>query len=97
MCCIFFIIYFTNISSQFVPYIYFCCCLLFYFLALQPAGSSSPTRDRTCAPALGVWCLNHCTTVEVPVRFIFDRVFCADADTYAIPLIGSAPNSSAKL
>ena len=31
ICCIFFVVYFTSISSQFVPYIYFCCCLLFTF------------------------------------------------------------------
>ena len=31
-------------------------------------ASSSPTRDRTWAPALGGWSLSHCTTREVPSK-----------------------------
>ena len=34
-------------------------------------GSSSQTRDRTRAPALGARSLNHCTTREVPTQISF--------------------------
>ena len=35
-------------------------------LSVQHVGSSSLTRNQAGAPALGVWCLSHWTTREVP-------------------------------
>ena len=43
-------------------------CLSFFFLVM-PQGMwdlSSPVRDRTRAPALEKWSLNHWTTRKVP-------------------------------
>ena len=37
-------------------------------------GSSSLTRDRTWAPALGVWSLSHWATREVPPAHLFKQV-----------------------
>ena len=51
--------------------------LSFFFLTfsgLTPCGIwdlSSPTRDGTCAPALGVQSLNHWTSREVLPRLLF--------------------------
>ena len=41
-------------------------CLLFLFWPHSLWGLSSLTRDRTCAPTLGVWSPNHWATREVP-------------------------------
>ena len=40
-------------------------------LQLQHVGSSSLTKDRTLAPALGAWSLGHWTTREVPVYLFY--------------------------
>ena len=42
---------------------------------LWHAGSSSLTRDRTRAPALGMRSLNHWTAGEVPIPVYFQRLF----------------------
>ena len=36
-------------------------------------GSSSPTRDKTCAPCSGRRILNHWTTREVPTAHILNH------------------------
>ena len=41
---------------------------------LWHVGSSSLTRDRTWAPALGAWSLSHWTTRQVPVSAFFAPV-----------------------
>ena len=45
-----------------VGFVVFC----FEDLSMQHVGSSSLTRNQVRAPALGVWCLSHWPTREVP-------------------------------
>ena len=47
--------------------------LLFFLFLYMPHDMldlSSLTRDRTYAPSVGVWCLNHWTAREVPDTFL---------------------------
>lgn len=39
---------------------------LFFFFATQLVDLGPPTRDGTCAPALGAWYLNYWIAREVP-------------------------------
>ena len=90
-CCIFYK-YFFPICSLHI----FLLLFVVYFSAPQPAGSSSPTRDGTCAPALGGWSLTTGAAGQSPSRHIWVS-FTRRGGTCATPLIGSVPNSSAKL
>ena len=45
---------------------FFYFCLSFLTMLCGMGTLSSPTRDRTQAPALGVWSVNHWITREIP-------------------------------
>ena len=45
------------------------CFYLLFGCAMSYAGSSSPTRDQTWAPALGAQSLSHWTTREIIIIF----------------------------
>ena len=49
-------------------------CFCVYILLFRPWGTwdlNSLTRDQTCTPCIGRWCLNNWTTREVPILLIF--------------------------
>ena len=46
---------------------------------------SSPTKDRTCAPCIGRWSLNHWTAGEVPRLSLLKYP--------SIPCLGSGPHN----
>ena len=52
----------------------------FFFFATWHMGSyrTSPTKDQTRPPVLEVQSLNHWTTKEVPIHFIFKSTFHAE-------------------
>ena len=54
----------------------YCFCFMFWFFDHE-AGRifSSLTRDQTCTPCIGRQTLNHWTTREVPIYYIFLVLF----------------------